>query len=664
MIFWYSPIKKRIYATFYYLLLYRIGIHIPIIGINQNFYGYSNLKLIDVPSFKLIDIIVTGGSFSKITIFSLGIIPLFISIIFVNLLYIFFTSFDPLTGKNAPNSNTYKKIIIWINLIISLFISSFVCNSMGNIVLPNGEQLLFEGNTIISYYYIRLITLTAGTFCIMILAFEITKRGIVNGLSLIILTNILAEIPDRIIFLIKYLFICKISLIKILFAIFIIIISISLIIIIEQGQRRIPVQFAKRVVGRRMYGGQSTHLPLKINSAGITAIRAATIYLLILSFLLYLFNMLLDFSWIEKILLLINPNKISFLILNIVFIFILCYFFTAIRFNPESIAENMKKHGGYIPGIRPGKRTADYIDRVLTRITFFGTFFLIYICILPDFFNRVLSIPISFGGITLLLVIGIIINIIAKIESLILKIRTEIVNRDDLLKLNNLMKYNENDSNIICRKLEILLSLLEEDKHNQSISEKVNDLIKKLSSYESQYLYQKYREKLMRIFNSYNSDNSISFNYKKNNFRKSILFSRFTANARKSIVNAFDEAVRLKNEKLDIHHVTLGVIKNQSDKLKTLRNIDIEELFSEIESNIHTNSNEINVLNNIYITQSARSALDNSFNIAKQSGRYQSNDWHIILSIIKIDNDMLKLLSDYGITLDLIRRLSVAEDSI
>jgi preprotein translocase subunit SecY len=242
---------------------------------------------------------------------------------------------------------------------------------------------------------------------------QITERGIGNGISLIIFAGIVARMPAAVGNTIRLISTGEMAIFLALFLLILMIGVVGFIIFIEQGQRRIPVQYAKRVIGRKLYGGQSTHLPLKINTSGvIPPIFASSIIMFpatIASFI--------AIPWIKSIADNIRPGNLWYEVLFVGFIFFFCYFYTAVTFNPVDVADNMKKNGGYIPGIRPGKKTADYIDRVLTRITLGGAIYVSAVCVLPSILISRFNVPFYFGGTALLIVVGVAIDTISQMES-------------------------------------------------------------------------------------------------------------------------------------------------------------------------------------------------------------------------------------------------------
>jgi preprotein translocase subunit SecY len=242
---------------------------------------------------------------------------------------------------------------------------------------------------------------------------QITERGIGNGISLIIFAGIIVRIPDAIGNTFRLISTGEMGIFPVLILLVFMALVIAFIVFVEQGQRRVPVQYAKRVVGRKMYSGQSTHLPLKINTSGvIPPIFASSIMMFpatIVSFI--------TVPWMQDMINSLRPGNLIYEFLYVVMIFFFCYFYTAITFNPVEVAENIKKQGGFIPGIRPGKRTADYIDKVLTRITLGGAIYVSLVCVLPSILISYFKVPFYFGGTALLIVVGVAVDTISQIES-------------------------------------------------------------------------------------------------------------------------------------------------------------------------------------------------------------------------------------------------------
>ncbi|MCK5512544.1 MAG: preprotein translocase subunit SecY, partial [Thermodesulfovibrionia bacterium] len=242
---------------------------------------------------------------------------------------------------------------------------------------------------------------------------QITERGIGNGISLIIFAGIVARFPNAIIDTIRLLRIGELSLILLIPLVIMMVAVIGVIVFVERGQRKIPIQYAKRVVGRKMYGGQSTHLPLRVNTAGvIPPIFASSVIMFPATLAGFI-----SIPWVQSIARQLTPGTVMYTIIYVGMIFFFCYFYTAIIFNPVDIADNLKKYGGFIPGIRPGQNTSEYIYRVLARITFGGAVYLSVVCIIPDILRGYFNVPFYFGGTSLLIVVGVALDTISQIES-------------------------------------------------------------------------------------------------------------------------------------------------------------------------------------------------------------------------------------------------------
>jgi preprotein translocase subunit SecY len=264
-----------------------------------------------------------------------------------------------------------------------------------------------------SFRLMTMLTLTAGTSFIMWIGEQISERGLGNGISLIIFAGIVASIPSAIVNTLSYVRQGELGPLVLVVLAAVMIVTVGAIIFVERGQRRIPVQYAKRVVGRRMYGGQSTHLPLKINTAGvIPPIFASSLLIFpatIAQFVQYpVFQTVADY---------LQPGGIFYNLVYVIGIIFFAYFYTAVVFNPTDVAENMQKFGGFIPGIRPGKRTAEYIDRILSRLTLSGAVYMAIVCVLPTLLISQFNVPFFFGGTALLIVVGVAIDTVAAMQA-------------------------------------------------------------------------------------------------------------------------------------------------------------------------------------------------------------------------------------------------------
>jgi len=405
-IFKIEELKKRVLFTLALLAVYRIGAHIPTPGIN----GEALSKFLTEKGGAIMGFfdMFSGGALSRVTIFALGIMPYISSSIIFQLL----TVVIPSIGKLAKEGEAGRKKIVKYTRYGTVVISAI--QSFGIAVGIEGmADGAFVQNPGWGFRLLTMITLTAGTAFIMWLGEQITERGIGNGISLIIFAGIVASIPNALINTYRLLKAGELSLFLVLAIVVIMVLVVGAIIYIERGQRKIPVQYAKRVVGRKVYGGQSTHLPLKINTSGvIPPIFASSIIMFPATIAGFI-----AVPWVQGVARQLSPGTIVHTILYVGLIFFFSYFYTAVVFNPVDVADNLKKYGGFIPGIRPGQKTSDYIYRVLTRLTFVGAIYLAVVCILPEIFIYKLRVPFYFGGTSLLIVVGVALDTVSQIES-------------------------------------------------------------------------------------------------------------------------------------------------------------------------------------------------------------------------------------------------------
>ncbi|NOZ25620.1 MAG: preprotein translocase subunit SecY [Nitrospirae bacterium] len=405
-IFKIEELKNRVLFTIALLAVYRIGAHIPTPGIN----GEELSKFLTERGGAIMDFfdIFSGGALSRVTIFALGIMPYISASIILQLL----TVVIPAIGKLAKEGEEGRKKIVKYTRYGTVLIS--IVQSFGIAVgLESMAQGAFIQNPGWSFRLMTMITLTAGTAFIMWLGEQITERGIGNGISLIIFAGIVAQLPNAIVSTIRLVRAGELSIIFLLVLLAMMVFVIGAIIFIEKGQRKIPVQYAKRVVGRKVYGGQSTHLPLKVNTAGvIPPIFASSIIMFPATIAGFI-----SIPWVQAFARQLSPGTIPYTILFVGMIIFFSYFYTAIVFNPVDVADNLKKYGGFIPGIRPGQKTAEYLYRVLSRLTFIGAIYLSIVCVLPTILIKEFNVPFYFGGTSLLIVVGVALDTVSQIES-------------------------------------------------------------------------------------------------------------------------------------------------------------------------------------------------------------------------------------------------------
>jgi preprotein translocase subunit SecY len=414
-IFKIPELKRRIMWTVIFLAVYRIGIHIPTPGVNGDalaaFFAQARGTL-----FGLIDMF-SGGALERLSVFALGIMPYISASIILQLLTVVVPYLERLQKEGEAGRKKIVQYTRYGTVVLSMVQGFGIAVGLEQMTGAAGEMIVLVPGW--SFRILTVITLTAGTAFIMWLGEQITERGIGNGISLIIFAGIVARMPNAIASTLELFRLGQMSIITLLILILIMVLVVAVIIFFETGQRRLPVQYAKRIVGRKVYGGQSTHLPLKLNTSGvIPPIFASSILMFPLTIANFMPKPWLDaHPWVHSVLNSFGPGALLYNLLYVGFIIFFCYFYTAVTFNPNDVAENMKKYGGYIPGIRPGQKTAEYIDKVLTRITLGGAIYVSAICVLPTFLIRRFNVPFYFGGTALLIVVGVALDTVQQIEA-------------------------------------------------------------------------------------------------------------------------------------------------------------------------------------------------------------------------------------------------------
>lgn len=402
-------LRRRLIFTFLMLAVYRIGVQIPTPGINGEalaaFFAKNAGTLFGM--FNMF----SGGALENFSIFALGIMPYISASIIIQLLTVVIPQLEALSKEGESGRRKITQYTRYGTVGLSIIQSLFISVGLEGMSGPGGEAIvIFPGW---QFKLMTMITLTAGTAFIMWLGEQMTERGIGNGISLIIFAGIVARMPAAIGNTFQMVSAGEMNALFLIFLLLLMVLVVGVIIFFETAQRRIPIQYAKRVVGRRVYGGQSSHLPLKINVSGvIPPIFASSIMMFPATI-----GGLIQIDWIQRVSASLNPGTIYYYILFTGFIVFFCFFYTAVTFNPADVAENLKKHGGFIPGIRPGKKTADFIDKALTRLTVIGAIYVSVICVMPTVLISRFNVPFYFGGTALLIVVGVAIDTISQIES-------------------------------------------------------------------------------------------------------------------------------------------------------------------------------------------------------------------------------------------------------
>jgi preprotein translocase subunit SecY len=437
-IFSVADLRNRVLFTLGLLAVYRVGGHIPTPGINPE----ALTVLVDQARntmFGLYDMF-SGQNLSQMTIFALGIMPYISASIILQLLTVVWPYLERISkegelGRRKITQYTRYGTIL-LSVVQSLGIAYFLEHNTG---IAGGLPLVYNPGW--AFRLMTVLTLTTGSTFIMWLGEQITERGIGNGMSLIIFAGIVVGLPHAVISTLEQLKTGQMGLVRLVALVILMFGVIAAIVFVERGHRRVTVQYAKRVVGRRMYGGSSTHIPLKVNTGGVIPVIFASSILAFPGTLAPLVTEGGRFGWLRVPLEQIAPGMPLHDLLYVVGIIFFCYFYTAIIFNPDDVAENMRKYGGFIPGIRPGKRTAEYIDTILTRITLVGAIYLAMVAILPtflisgfkvapipfigerldamlpSFITEGMNVQFFFGGTSLLIIVGVAMDTVQQVES-------------------------------------------------------------------------------------------------------------------------------------------------------------------------------------------------------------------------------------------------------
>ncbi len=407
-----ADLRRRLFFTFGMLAVYRIGVAIPTPGID----GQALAVFFEQAAstvFGLVNLF-SGGALERFSIFALGIMPYISASIILQLLTVVVPTLERLSKEGELGRRKITQYTRYSTIGLSLLQGFFISVGLEQIQAPGGSSVVFDPGW--QFRLMTMITLTAGTAFIMWLGEQITERGVGNGISLIIFAGIVASIPSAITATTEFVREGEMSILFVLFLLASMVVIVGAVIFMERSQRRIPVQYAKRMVGRKVYGGQSSHLPLKLNTAGvIPPIFASSV--LIFPATIAGFS---DHPWAQTVADTLAPGSSVYNLVYVVMIIFFCYFYTAVVFNPTDVADNMKKYGGFIPGIRPGQRTAEYIDRVLSRITLSGAIYVAVICVLPNLLVSSFNVPFFFGGTALLIVVGVALDTAAQMESQIM----------------------------------------------------------------------------------------------------------------------------------------------------------------------------------------------------------------------------------------------------
>jgi preprotein translocase subunit SecY len=401
-------LRRRVLFSLAMLAVYRIGIFVTVPGVNRNvmreyvqgagggFLGLFNL--------------FSGGALEQLSIFALGIMPYVSASIILQLMTVVVKPLEELrkegeAGQRKINQYTrYGAVVLSVvqSLSIAFWLESLNGQVAGDIVRESGWW----------FRIMTIITLTTGTAFIMWLGEQISERGIGNGISLIIFSGIVAGLPDAVVRTFSQVGVGQVQPVHLLIVTAIVLLVVAVIVFFERGQRRLPIHYAKRMVGRKLYGGQTSHLPLRVNMSGvIPPIFASSL----LMFPQQLANY--DIPGMREVNDLIQPGSWQFTTIFVVLVVFFAFFYTAVTFQPVEVADNLKKQNAFIPGVRPGKQTADYIDRVVSRVTVGGALYVALVCTVPDFLRSAFHVPFYFGGTSIMIVVGVALDTVQQVES-------------------------------------------------------------------------------------------------------------------------------------------------------------------------------------------------------------------------------------------------------
>jgi preprotein translocase subunit SecY len=430
-----GDLRNRVLFTLALLVVYRIGNHIPTPGVNQ-----EALRLFAEQAastmFGLYNMF-TGGSLARVTVFALGVMPYISSSIIIQLLTVVWPYLERISKEGELGRRKITQYTRYLTVVLAIVQAfGYALWLERSTEAPGGLPLVYDPGW--GFRLMCVLTLTTGTMFVMWLGEQITERGIGNGMSLLIFAGIVVRLPDALLTTFDQLSTGQIGPLRILFLLAMAVVVIGAIVFVERGHRRIVVQYAKRVVGRRQYGGSSTHIPLKVNTGGVIPVIFASSILSFFSMAAPLFD---TTNPVRRALDQVAYGMPLYNLLYVVGIVFFAYFYTSIIFNPDDVAENMRKYGGFIPGIRPGKRTAEHIDTILARITLVGALYLAVVALLPEllisgfkvapipfigerldamlpsWFTQGLGVTFYFGGTSLLIVVGVAMDTVQQVES-------------------------------------------------------------------------------------------------------------------------------------------------------------------------------------------------------------------------------------------------------
>ncbi|RVT91912.1 preprotein translocase subunit SecY [Rhodovarius crocodyli] len=407
-----TELKNRIWFTLGALIVYRIGSYIPVPGVDAAVmgemlgqHGGGILGMFDM---------FTGGALGRMTVFALNIMPYISASIIIQLLTTAIPSWESLKKEGESGRKKLNQYTRYLTLVIAIVQAYGIAVGLEGIRGNTGSAVADPG---VFFRFSCVVSLVGGTMFLMWLGEQITSRGVGNGTSLIIFAGIVANLPSALVSTLELGRTGALSTFFIIFFLAAALAVIALVVFVERAQRRIPVQYPKRQVGNRMFGGEATHLPLKINTAGVIPPIFASSLLLLPATIAGFSQQATADTWLEWIAAQLAHGRPAYMLLYMALIIFFAFFYTAVVFNPQETAENLKKNGGFVPGIRPGANTAEYFDRVLTRLTVIGAIYLCVVCLIPEILISNYGVPFYFGGTSLLILVTVTMDTVAQVQS-------------------------------------------------------------------------------------------------------------------------------------------------------------------------------------------------------------------------------------------------------
>ena len=421
-----TELRQRLLFVFAALIVYRIGTFIPVPGVNPQ----ALLQFMDSQQGTIIDVfnLFTGGALERFSLFALGVMPYISASIIMQLM----SSAIPQLQQLKKEGSSGRQKITQYTRIFTVILAGVQAGSVA-LALQSQASMVFAPG--FGFVFTAVVTLTAGTLFLMRLGEQITERGVGNGISLIIFAGIVAGLPSAIAGTLELVNTGQLSIPATLFILALVIGVVYFIVKVERGQRRITVNYAQRQ-GRVAYQNQATHLPLKLNMSGVIPAIFASSLVIFPSTLATWFSTSENLGWLTDVSAALTPGNLPYTLLYSSLIIFFCFFYTALVFNSKETADNLKKSGAFIPGIRPGRHTADYIDSVLTRLTMVGSLYLVSVCLLPDILRVIWAVPFYFGGTSVLIVVVVIMDFIAQVQAHLISHKY-----DNLMKKANLKSY-------------------------------------------------------------------------------------------------------------------------------------------------------------------------------------------------------------------------------